>query len=45
MKFLPDTDIRYLYNLKSDMTKFETTFEVRKQKLKLKDVNNNININ
>ncbi len=49
MKFLPNTDIRYFYNLKSDtqyryrypipnMPYFETTFEVQIQKLKLKHV-------
>ncbi len=49
MTFLPHTDIRYIYNLKLDsryqsqypifdLPHFETTFEVKKQKLKLKDV-------
>ncbi len=48
MKFLSDTDIQYFYNLNSDarygypifldMPNIETTFEVRKQNLKLKDV-------
>ncbi len=48
MKFLPDTDIQYFYNINqipytdryliSNMIYVETTFEVRKQKLKRKDV-------
>ncbi len=51
MKFIPDTDIQYFYNLIletrhqfqyryviSNVPYIETTFEVWKQKLKLKDV-------
>ncbi len=51
MNILPNTDIWYFYNLKSrirypipipisNMPYFETTFEVKKQKFKLKDGNN-----